>query len=94
LFSAVFYIFQMPNEFGMLRAAFMGMSEQAQPTLRIAIQVMLNGTPMQREGRMARMQATQPGRLWAEPAPDEKVHPPTLAYYRETYLVIRACVKL
>jgi len=55
---------------------------------------MLNGTEIQHEGRMAQMQTTQPGRLWAEPAPNEPVSPPTLAYCRETYLVIRECVRL
>ena len=65
-----------------------------QPTLRIAIHVNLNGTEIQHEGRMAQMQATQPGRLWAEPAPHETVNPPTLAYCSATYLVLRECVKL
>ena len=70
------------------------MRKQTQPTLRIAIHVTLNGTDIQHEGRMAQMQVTQPGSLWAEPAPHESVNPPTLAYCKETYLVLRECVKL
>ena len=55
---------------------------------------MLNGAEIQHEAKMAQMQAAQPGRLWAEPAPQETVNPPTLAYCSETYLVMRECVRL
>jgi hypothetical protein len=70
------------------------MRKQTQPTLRIAIHVVLNGAEIQHEAKMAQMQAAQPGRLWAEPAPQEMVNPPTLAYCSETYLVMRECVRL
>jgi hypothetical protein len=70
------------------------MSRPTQSTLRIGIHVILNGAEIQHEGRMAQMQAAQPGRLWAEPAPQETVNPPTLAYCSETYLVMRECVRL
>jgi hypothetical protein len=70
------------------------MRKQTQPTLRIAIHVVLNGAEIQHEAKMAQMQAAQPGRLWAEPAPQETVNPPTLAYCSETYLVMRECVRL
>jgi len=78
----------------MPRAFSSGMSKQTQPTLRIAIHVHLNGTEIQHEGRMARMQAVKPGRMWAEPAPHEMVNLPTLAYCKETFLVLRECMKL
>jgi len=70
------------------------MSKQTHPTLRVAIRVILNGSEIQHEGRVAQLQATKPGRLWAEPAPHQTMNPPTLAYCKETYLVIRECVKL
>jgi len=70
------------------------MRKQTQPTLRIAIHVVLNGAEIQHEAKMAQMQAAQPGRSWAEPAPQETVNPPTLAYCSETYLVMRECVRL
>jgi hypothetical protein len=70
------------------------MRKQTQPTLRIAIHVNLNGTEIQHEGRIGQMQATKPGRLWAEPAPDVTVNPPAPVYCSETYLVLRECVRL
>ena len=62
--------------------------------LTIVLHESVNAMAIRQEGKITRMRATKPGRLWAEPCPHGTMATLSLASCKQSYVVLQATMKL
>ena len=62
--------------------------------LTIVIHETVNAMAIRQEGKITRLRATKPGRLWAQPSPCRTMANLSLASCKLTCVVLRATMKL
>jgi len=67
------------------------MEQDTHHTLRIIIHASGNAMTMKQEGRITRAMAFKPGRLWEEPESSRTTGSLSLAFCKETFVVLRKC---